>query len=61
MYEKRKLRIIVEKFLDYVDGDFPDYKVFCFDGKVACLYMMSNYREHHELGELVFGMRTLSY
>ncbi len=54
VYEKRKHRIIVEKLLDCPNGDLPDYKFFCFNGKVAYIYMMSNYREHHELGQLAF-------
>ncbi len=53
-YDNKKHRIIVEKKLDGLDGDLPDYKFFCFDGKPICLYMMQNYRENHDLGELGF-------
>ncbi len=54
VYEKQKHRIIVEKLLDCPNGDLPDYKFFCFNGEPVCLYMMKNYREHHEQGELAF-------
>ena len=36
------------------EGDLPDYKFFCFDGKVFCVYLMTNYRENHEDGVLGF-------
>lgn len=38
-YEGKKHRIIVEKFLEipHVE-DLPDYKFFCFNGKVAYVY-----------------------
>ena len=55
VYEGTKHRIIVEKTLiGDKDGDMPDYKFFCFDGKVFCSYMMQNYTQHHESGELGF-------
>ena len=55
IYEGRKHRIIAEKLLiGNADGDLPDYKFFCFDGKVFCSYMMQNYTQHHEDGELGF-------
>lgn len=55
LYEGRRHRIIIEKILiGNKDGDLPDYKFFCFDGKVFCSYMMQNYTMHHELGELGF-------
>lgn len=53
-YDNRKHRIIIEAKLDCKNGDLPDYKFFCFDGEPICLYVMQNYREHHELGELGF-------
>lgn len=54
-YNGKKHRIIAEKLLiSNEDGDLPDYKFFCFDGKVFCLYMMMNYTMHHEEGVLGF-------
>lgn len=37
-YKNVKPKIIVEKYLEH-DGDLPDYKFFCFDGKVKALYV----------------------
>ena len=55
LYEGRRHRIIAEKMLvGGEDGDLPDYKFFCFNGKVYCSYMMQNYTMHHELGVLGF-------
>ena len=55
VYEGRKHRIIAEKILvGDEEGDLPDYKFFCFNGKVFCSYMMQNYTMHHELGVLGF-------
>ena len=55
IYENRAHRIIAEKILvGGADGDLPDYKFFCFDGKVYCSYMMQNYTMHHEKGVLGF-------
>ena len=55
VYEGTKHSIMVEKILiGDKDGDLPDYKFFCFDGKVFCSYMMRNYTQHHELGKLGF-------
>lgn len=54
VYENRKHRILIEKLLDCNNGDLPDYKFFCFDGEPVCLYLMRNYRDNHEYGELAF-------
>lgn len=55
VYEGRKHRIIVEKMLIKSETeDLPDYKFFCFDGKVRYIYMMENYTQHHEEGVLGF-------
>ena len=37
IYAGRKHRIICEKYLN-LDGDLPDYKFFCFDGKMKNFY-----------------------
>lgn len=61
LYEGRKHRIIAEKLLQgNSDGDLPDYKFFCFDGKVFCSYMMQNYTKHHSEGELGFFDRDFN-
>ncbi len=38
---KGKHRIIAEEYLEDEKGDLPDYKFFCFRGKVFCLYTLS--------------------
>lgn len=43
VYEGRPARIIAEKLLIAdSNGDLPDYKFFCFNGKVFCSYYMQN-------------------
>ncbi len=50
-----KPSIIVEKYLGRdKNGDLPDYKFFCFQGKVYCAYIMVNYTENHANGQLGF-------
>lgn len=53
-YSGKPHRIVIEKYLEQNDGDLPDYKFFCFNGKVYCVYLMTNYRENHENGILGF-------
>ena len=53
-YSGKQHRILVEKYLEQSNGDLQDYKFFCFDGKVYCVYLMSNYRENHADGILGF-------
>lgn len=60
MYDGKKHRIIAEKFLSCSDGDLPDYKIFCFNGKAYCTYFMRNYRNDHSKGELCFIDRNYS-
>lgn len=61
VYDGRRHRIIAEKLLISDEkGDLPDYKFFCFDGKVACSYMMMNYTMHHEKGILGFFDRDFN-
>lgn len=38
-YKDLKPRIIVEEYIETSKGDLPDYKFFCFDGKVRALYV----------------------
>ena len=55
VYENGKHRIIAEKLLIRdKNGDLPDYKFFCFDGRVYCSYKMINYTQCHENGVLGF-------
>lgn len=55
VYEGVKHRIIIEKLImGDENGDLPDYKFFCFNGKPYCLYLMKNYTMHHEEGILGF-------
>ena len=42
VYEGKKHRIIIEKFLDTNGGDLLDYKFLCFDGKATHLYIVSD-------------------
>ena len=54
-YEGANSKIICEKLLprDY-RNDLPDYKFFCFDGKVEFLYVMIDYTDNHENGKMGF-------
>lgn len=55
VYEGRKARIIIEKLLIAdSNGDLPDYKFFCFNGKVFCSYLMRNYTMDRHAGENAF-------
>lgn len=55
VHEGRKARIIAEKLLiSDANGDLPDYKFFCFNGKVYCLYLMRNYTLDRHNGENAF-------
>ena len=48
-------KIIAEKNLLSEDmQDLPDYKFFCFDGKVFCSYTMVDYTLNHHNGRLGF-------
>lgn len=48
-------RIIVEKLLERDENnDLPDYKFFCFNGKVKYLYTMVDYVDNHSAGKCSF-------
>lgn len=54
-YYNVKSKIIVEKLLERDENnDLPDYKFFCFDGKVKYLYTMINYVDDHSKGKCSF-------
>ncbi|MBR4173209.1 MAG: glycosyltransferase, partial [Clostridia bacterium] len=54
-YKNIKPVIIAEKYIieDGMD-DLPDYKFFCFDGKVFCSYTMTDYVFDNSKGRLSF-------
>lgn len=48
-------RIIVEELIERDENnDIPDYKFFCFDGKVKYLYTMVDYVDDHKNGRCSF-------
>lgn len=48
-------QIVVEKLLERDDNnDLPDYKFFCFNGKVKYLYTMVDYVDNHDNGRCSF-------
>lgn len=54
-YYNCERKIIVEKLLERdINNDLPDYKFFCFNGNVYCLYTMIDYTDNHEDGKLGF-------
>ncbi|NIK78179.1 hypothetical protein FHS15_003317 [Paenibacillus castaneae] len=54
-------KIIIEKLIERdINNDLPDYKFFCFDGKVFCLYTMIDYADNHENGKLGFYNRNFN-
>lgn len=52
-YKDIPQRILIEEDIS-VDGDLPDYKFFCFNGKVFCSYTMVDYYKNHRDGRLGF-------
>lgn len=54
-YYEIEPQVIVEKFIGRDENnDLPDYKFFCFNGEVYCLYTMVNYTDDHKKGQLGF-------
>ena len=53
-YSGKGHRIIIEKFLECDDGDLPDYKFFCFNGKSEFFYIKVDYAKAHDEGKLTF-------
>jgi TupA-like ATPgrasp len=48
-------RIVIEKLLERDENnDIPDYKFFCFNGKVKYLYTMVDYVDDHKKGRCSF-------
>ncbi|MDJ8953239.1 ATP-grasp fold amidoligase family protein [Clostridium perfringens] len=54
-YKDIKPKIIAEKYMVFDNmKDLPDYKFFCFNGKVFCSYTMVDYMFDHTKGKLGF-------
>ena len=54
-YYNVKPRILIEKLLSRNENnDIPDYKFFCFQGKVKYLYVMVDYVDNHKKGRCSF-------
>jgi teichuronopeptide biosynthesis TupA-like protein len=50
--------ILIEELLPRDrNNDIPDYKFFCFSGRVEYLYVMRNYVDNHDQGECSFFTR----
>lgn len=54
-------QIVAEKFLEEENGDLVDYKLFCFDGNVFCIYVRNGYAKNHNKGKMAFFDRNLNY
>jgi hypothetical protein len=54
VYEGKKHRIIAEKYLEDENEDLPDYKFYCFDGKVSLYYIRHGYAKSHRDGRVRF-------
>src|SRR5699024_2999656 len=47
--------LVIEKLIERdKNNDIPDYKFFCFNGKVKYLYTMIDYTDNHENGKCSF-------
>lgn len=57
-YRNIKPRICCEVNLAPGGGDLPDYKFFCFNGRVFCSYTMIDYTQNHKNGKLGFFDRN---
>lgn len=54
-YYNIRPRIVIEKLIDRDEtNDIPDYKFFCFNGRVKYLYTMVNYTDNHDNGRCSF-------
>lgn len=54
-YYDVETKIIIERLLERDDNnDLPDYKFFCFNGKVKYLYTMVDYVDNHSEGKCSF-------
>jgi hypothetical protein len=54
-------KVYVEQMLERdLDGDIPDYKFFCFNGRVEVLYIMQDYIDNHNQGKCSFFDRDFN-
>lgn len=61
VYDNARHRILIEKFIENGDGDLPDYKFFCFQGRVEYFYIRNNYMKHHDQGQMAFFDKDKKY
>lgn len=63
VYDNKKHRIIIEEYLSEPNNVLSDYKFFCFDGKIACVYVISNRKigGHGELAIMDSDFKRLPY
>lgn len=60
-YLNQQSQIIIEKYLEQSNGDLADYKLFCFAGKVECVYVRTGYANDHNNGEMAFFDSNMNY
>lgn len=53
-YDETKHRIVIERYLEQQNGDLADYKFYCFNGKVACFYIRTDYLKMHDNAKMAF-------
>jgi hypothetical protein len=54
VYEGQRHRIIAERYLEDENSDLPDFKFYCFDGKVSVYYIRRGYAKSHKDGKVLF-------
>lgn len=54
VYDGKKHRIIIEKYLECENGDLPDYKFYMFNGKMEAFYIRTDYFKKHGEGKIAF-------
>jgi hypothetical protein len=60
-YEGVSPKIVIEALLERdSNNDIPDYKFFCFGGRVHYLYTMVDYVDNHSLGRCSFYDRNFT-
>ena len=56
-----KPKIIAEKYLENINGDIYDYKVFCFNGKAESIMFLSNRKSHLKMSFYDLNWNKLDY
>lgn len=60
-YDNVESKIVIEALLSRDDNnDLPDYKFFCFNGRVEYLYTMVDYVDDHDAGRCSFFDRKFN-